>query len=300
MQLQRLFEIVYLLIYKKHTTARDLANRFEVSTRTIYRDIETLCAAGIPIYTNKGKEGGIFMMDHFILNRSLLNENEQREILAALQGYQRLDKSGNENDTLHRLQTFFQQPEEPWIEIDLSDWSDTRRFAFQDIQQAIWNHQKLTFTYYASNGKQSQRSVHPLQLWFKDHAWYIRAYCEDKADIRTFKTTRMEDVVRTSHHFEPKQIPPITPMTQTKTPVAFVLRIQPEMVYRVYDEFENYQIEKQEDGSFLVHASYILDQWVIGNLMSYGAALEIIEPLYIKETLCKQLRDTLAVYAEKR
>ena len=86
MQLNRLFEIVYILLNRKQVTARELAQRFEVSTRTIYRDIESLTEAGVPVYTNKGKGGGISLLDNFILNKSYLNTDEQQEILTALQG----------------------------------------------------------------------------------------------------------------------------------------------------------------------------------------------------------------------
>ena len=96
MHLQRLFEIVYLLLYRKKVTAKELAERFEVSTRTIYRDIDTLSAAGIPIYTNKGKDGGIFLMEHFILNRALLSEEEQQLILSALKGVQTITDDTND------------------------------------------------------------------------------------------------------------------------------------------------------------------------------------------------------------
>lgn len=119
MHLQRLFEIVYLLLYRKKVTAKELAERFEVSTRTIYRDIDTLSAAGIPIYTNKGKDGGIFLMEHFILNRALLSEEEQQLILSALKGVQTI--TDDSTDTLERMRTLFHQQETDWIAMDLSD-----------------------------------------------------------------------------------------------------------------------------------------------------------------------------------
>ena len=118
MHLQRLFEIVYLLLYRKKVTAKELAERFEVSTRTIYRDIDTLSAARIPIYTNKGKDGGIFLMEHFILNRALLSEEEQQLILSALKGVQTI--TDDTNDTLERMRTLFHQQETDWIAMDLS------------------------------------------------------------------------------------------------------------------------------------------------------------------------------------
>lgn len=88
MQINRLFEIVYILLDKKNVTAKELGERFNVSTRTIYRDIETLSGAGIPVYMSKGKGGGVRLLDHFVLNKSMLSESEQSEILTALSALQ--------------------------------------------------------------------------------------------------------------------------------------------------------------------------------------------------------------------
>ena len=76
----RLFEIVYILMQKKKVTAKELADRFEVSTRTIYRDIEALSTANIPIYATKGKDGGIGLLDEYVLNKAILSEEEQNQI----------------------------------------------------------------------------------------------------------------------------------------------------------------------------------------------------------------------------
>lgn len=108
MQVDRLFQIVYLLLERKTMTAKELANKFEVSTRTIYRDIEVLSAARIPIYTSKGKHGGIYLLDNYILDKSLLSEEEQSQILFALQGMEKISGS-NEKKILEKMSTLFQK-----------------------------------------------------------------------------------------------------------------------------------------------------------------------------------------------
>lgn len=297
MQIQRLFEIIYMLLYRKRITAKELAQRFEVSTRTIYRDIETLSAAGIPIYTNKGKDGGIFLMENYVLNRSLLNDNEQKEILSALQGLQQLQPD-QQTATLSRLRTFFAQEEPDWIEVDLSDWSNRKQSLFQDIRQSICSNNEICFTYYSSYGKKSRRRVYPLQLWFKDHSWYLRGFCVQKQALRIFKISRMSDMSVSKEHFDPTLLPQLDhPSTQPPLKmVDLTLRIQAAMAYRVYDEFEETEITCLENGDFIIHVSYPLDQWVYGNLLSYGASLQVIKPIEIRDTLIQQIKAMVQTY----
>ena len=122
MQISRLFEIVYILMNKKNTTAKELSEHFEVSQRTIYRDIDTLSQAGIPIYTNKGKGGGIGLMEHFVLNKSVLSEQEQNDILSALQGF-KVTSYSDTNQVLSKLNSLFGSKNTDWIEVDFSYWN---------------------------------------------------------------------------------------------------------------------------------------------------------------------------------
>ncbi len=145
----RLFEIVYILMQKKKTTAKELADRFEVSTRTIYRDIETLSGANIPIYTSKGKDGGIGLLDEYVLNKTILSEEEQNQILFALQGMKKI-KGQDEKDILEKLSILFNKKINDWIKIDFSNWCNIQEERFDIIKSAILNKQLVQFTYYKS------------------------------------------------------------------------------------------------------------------------------------------------------
>ena len=134
----RLFEIVYIL--------------FEVSTRTIYRDIETLSTANIPIYASKGKDGGIGLLDKYILNKTILSEEEQNQILFALQGMKKV-KGQDEKDILEKLSILFNKKINDWIKIDFSNWGNIQEERFDIIKSAILNKQLVQFTYYNSNGE---------------------------------------------------------------------------------------------------------------------------------------------------
>ena len=136
----RLFEIVYILMQKKKVTAKELADRFEVSTRTIYRDIETLSGANIPIYASKGKDGGIGLLDEYVLNKTILSEEEQNQILFALQGMKKV-KGQDEKDILEKLSILFNKKINDWIKIDFSNWGNIQEERF-DIHIHLLQEQK--------------------------------------------------------------------------------------------------------------------------------------------------------------
>ncbi len=165
----RLFEIVYILMQKKKVTAKELADRFEVSTRTIYRDIETLSRANIPIYSSKGKDGGIGILEEYVLNKTILSEEEQNQILFALQGMKKVSGQ-DEKDILEKLSILFNKQINDWIKIDFSNWGEdnTQKERFDMIKAAILNKNQIQFVYYNSNGEATKRIVEPLQIWFKD------------------------------------------------------------------------------------------------------------------------------------
>ena len=126
MQINRLFEIIYILLNKKLITATELAEHFEVSVRTIYRDIDTLSSAGIPIYAVQGKGGGISLLDDYILDKSLLSEKEQHEILYALHSLSGA-KAPESDDVLERLNHLVNKNKTSWIEVDFSPWGSDEK-----------------------------------------------------------------------------------------------------------------------------------------------------------------------------
>lgn len=298
MQIGRLFEIVYILLDKKTTTAKDLAQHFEVSQRTIYRDIDTLTAAGIPIYTNKGKGGGISLLDNFVLNKSLLSENEQDEILTALHSLS-LAKDPDASNVLSKLSTMFNKSAVDWIQVDFSDWRSQDSTTFSSIKSAILNKHAIQFDYYSSFGEKSERRIEPLQLSFKHRAWYVVGYCTAKKDIRVFKLFRIKNLVVTNESFDRTYHPqsinqPYDPKLSKLITVK--LRIDASQAYRVYDDFDESQVEKCSDDSFIVTSTYPEDQWVYGNILSFGHYAEVLEPDYLREVIKERLKKSLDKY----
>jgi predicted DNA-binding transcriptional regulator YafY len=276
-------------------TAGELAEHFEVSKRTILRDVDTLTMAGIPVYTTQGKGGGISIHDKFVINKTLISENEQKQILFALQSISATQYLETES-ILRKLRSLFEKTDTDWIEVDFSRWGNGARdrAKFDSLKNAIINGQALSFTYHSSSGETTERNVYPLKLQFKSNAWYLQAFCLLKNDYRTFKTDRMRNVIALSDSFDGAafQIPEIEPFEyQTTDLVEVKLQFIPQVAYRVYDEFNEKSIIKNEDGSLLTVMTLPNDYWLYDYILSFGAAVEVIEP--------KTVRDVIPQLAEK-
>ncbi len=293
----RLFEIVYILIQKRKVTAKELANKFEVSTRTIYRDIEILSSANIPVYTTKGKEGGIGILDEYVLNKTILTEEEQRQILFALQGMKKV-RGRNEKDVLEKLSVLFNKKVDEWIKIDFSNWGkdDKQEERFDMIKAAILNKNQIEIVYYNSNGEENKRIVEPLQIWFKDKSWYLISYCKLKKDYRIFKITRIKEIRVLKEHFERELPQEKKEENYNFRKIMLELEISKEMAYRVYDEFESKEITKKEDGNFLVKVEYPENEWVYGYILSFGEYVKVLCPNRAKNFIKSKLEKTLKNY----
>lgn len=294
-----MFEIIYLLLEKKQVTAKQLAEHFEVSVRTIYRDIDRLTISGVPIYTDRGKGGGIRLPENYTLNKSMLNEQEQQEILSSLQGIYAVTMEQH-NQTLKKLSAFFQKDMTDWIAVDFSDWSGTGTEQFYLLKDAVLNRMIVIFTYFNSVGESARRSVEPLQLWFKHGAWYLKAICLDKGQQRIFKLTRMKELLVTDQSFAVRRITEEditkTQLPESKRYQTFQFMIASEMSYRVYDEFEMENIRKLETGNFIVSLNCPEDEWLYGYILSYGEYLKVISPSHIKNVISEKIMKMTKLY----
>lgn len=300
MQINRLFEIVYILFNKKTVTAKELAEHFEVSQRTIYRDVETLTISGIPIYTNKGKGGGISILPEFIINKSVLSEKEQNEILLALQGFSALEVP-NVNTTLNKLATLFNKNNTSWIDVDFSSWSsnDGDKEKFKLLKGAIFQRKVVKFDYYGSYGEKSVRIADPLKLVFKGQSWYVYSYCRTKNDYRMFKVTRISNLIITEDNFDrgvPQNIFSNASSQIEEKMVNLVLEFDECMGYKVFDDFRSEDIQKNIDGSFTVRATVPEGDWIYGCIMSYEEHVKVVEPLYVRDNLVNKYKKMLEKY----
>lgn len=296
MQINRLFEIVYILLERKTITAKELAERFEVSTRTIYRDIEILSQAKIPVYANKGNGGGIGLLEDYVLDKSMLSEEEQNQILFALQSMEKISNQ-DEKNILEKMSSIFNKSKTNWIDVDFSDWGTNgeQDQTFNLIRNAILKHNVIEFVYYNSYGEEKKRQAEPLQIYFKDKSWYLKAYCRLKQDYRLFKISRMKDIKLLNETFE-KELPQIKENKFDYKTIQLELEISKDMSYRVYDEFKREDIIKNKNGDFIVKVEFPENDWVYGYILSFGENVKVLSPGYVKSIIKEKLQKSLKNY----
>ena len=171
----RLFELLCLLLERGRMTAPQLAEHFEVSVRTIYRDIDALSAAGVPVYSTPGKGGGVSLLEGYTLHRAAFTEEEQQLLLTALRSLPG-DAGQGTAETLSKLSALFRRREPDWLQVELSRWgsagADNAKFV--QLKQAILSRRVLSFTYVGASGQTTRRSVLPARLVFKGRDWYLQ------------------------------------------------------------------------------------------------------------------------------
>ena len=306
--INRLFGIMYVLLNKGTVTAKELAEHFEVSVRTIYRDIEVISQAGIPVYARKGKNGGICLMEQFVLNKMLITKEEQQQILSALLSVQETTAS-EEKKILQKLGNFFKTKPVNWIAIDFSNWGGGQKQLYEDIKRAILTGKVISFDYYGQNREMSRRTVEPVQLLFKEYTWYLSAYCRERKASRLFKLTRIKKMEVLEENFETRQDwyqkdeanakkQQDVKAEQIYAPMI-TMWIDKKEAYRVYDRFCESDIEILEDGNFMVWVAYPLDEWVYGLILSFGASAKVLEPLEIRQEIKKRIADMQKNYTEE-
>lgn len=282
----RLFQMVYLLLEKRRMTAMEMANYFEVSIRTIYRDIDILSNAGIPVYTIQGKGGGISIQENFVLSRSLISEQEQKQIIMALQSINIIDAE-NTNALLSKLGGIFQKQNLNWIEVDFANWAknDSVNSIFNMLKSAIFQSRKVSILYCSNKGDSIKRLLEPLKIVFKSKDWYLYAYCSLREDYRLFKLTRIRELEIMTESFNrlvPLKIFEHNEDLEEKNS-SITLLFDKEMSYRVYDNFDH--VIENDDGRFLVKTEIPQNEWLFSFLLSFGDKVEVLFPQSIREEM---------------
>ncbi|AAL95445.1 YafY family transcriptional regulator [Fusobacterium nucleatum subsp. nucleatum ATCC 25586] len=292
----RLFRILYYILEKGKVRANQLADRFEVSVRTIYRDIDSLSSAGIPIYTTQGKGGGIEIAKDYVLSKSLLSENEKKQIMSALQVLDNTTKQ-YENDLLTKLSALFKIKSTNWIEVDFNNWQNNQMYekTFNDIKSSILNKYTISFSYFNSNEKETSRSVKPVRLLSKNQDWYLYALCLLRNDFRYFKLSRIKNLEIHTEKFEDNfdDIILKKEMSHNNT-IHIKVKFEHKVAFRVYDEINNEIIEDAK-GNLYTEMEIPNDYNLYSYILSFGDGAEVLEPKEIR----MQIKKMISKMAEK-
>ena len=292
----RLFRILYYVLEKGKVTANELSEKFEVSVRTIYRDIDVISSAGIPIYATQGKGGGIEIADDFVLKKSLLSEKEQEQILVALKGLEGINKQ-YENELLTKLSAFFKIKNTNWIEVDFTNWQRGNEYdeLFNDIKLAIINKNIINFNYFSSNEKETSREVKPIRLLFKGWDWYVYTFCLLRNEFRYFKLSRIRDLKILDENFEDsyEDVVLIKEM-EYKDTVRVKLKFDRKVAFRVYDEMGD--IKEDEEGNLYAEIELPNDYNLYNYIFSFGESVEVLEPIEIRNKIRDMINKMSKIY----
>ncbi len=302
MKLNRLLEITTLLLNRRSVTAAELAERFGVSLRTIYRDIEVLSTSGVPVYTTQGAGGGISILEGYSLDRTTLSDSEKDSVLFALRTLQ-TTRHPEIDVVLEKLGALFHNSATDWIAIDFTPWGSdpNQEDKFLEIKSAILQRRRIAFDYLNAHNQRSSRLVEPLRLCYKSQAWYLVGFCADRNALRTFRISRMKQVRVTGEFFSREHVL----LEEQKPAVAYsdpsvhlVLRFAQEALYRLYDDYDDENLQKNEDGTYTLEVDFPEDEWVYGYILSFGPYVEVLAPAHIRRIVRDRAQKILSYYPE--
>ena len=292
----RLFRLLYYILEKGKVTASELADKFEVSVRTIYRDIDSMSSSGIPIHALRGRGGGIEIAEDFVLSKSLLSENEKQQILSALQGLEHATIQ-HENELLTKLSALFKIKNTSWIEVDFNNWQNNKMYerTFNDIKSAILSKKIISFAYFSSNEKETIRRVKPVRLLFKSQDWYLYAFCLLRNDFRYFKLSRMKNIEVHDEKFDDSFENVILKKEMPHDNVRRIkVKFDRKVAFRVYDELSS-EIMEDDDGNLYTELEIVDDYNLYYYLLSFGDSVEVLEP----EEVRAQIKEMITKMTEK-
>ncbi|RAV12992.1 helix-turn-helix transcriptional regulator [Paenibacillus contaminans] len=294
MKLDRLLAITMLLLNRKRVSGKELAERFEVSLRTVYRDMEAINQAGIPIVSYDGATGGYEIMEHYRLDRQFLSIGELSSLVTSLKGIQSALGEQEMGGLLEKVGALVARTEKQQTDaasenllIDINPWrnGNAEKQVFADLRQAVKNNNLVRFGYISSAGEESERILEPMGLALKWFSWYVYGYCRLRKDFRTFRLSRINELRIELETFERRLNPPIPlehwELRSPKIPV--LLQMPPAFRGRLENHIRH--IETLENGKLLVHAEFPDESWVANLLLSFGPELKVLEPDPIRSRL---------------
>lgn len=302
MKIDRLIGILSILLQKDVVTAPYLAEQFEVSRRTINRDIEDLCRAGIPIVTRQGINGGISIMENYRMERTLLTNTEMQDILAGLRSLDSINGTNRYGQLMEKLSVGSSNfmTGSQWMLIDLSSWyRDSLAPKIELIRNAIENCQELEFFYYSPR-EESIRNIEPYYLIFRWSSWYIWGWCKSRKDFRLFKLNRMDSLQLSDRTFQ-KRAAPIPDLKNERIfPGGIHVKalFDAKCKWRLVEEFGTHCFTEQKDGKLLFCADYTDRENLITWLLSFRDQVTLLEPEDIRRELCSTLLSALKQYKD--
>ena len=308
MKVDRLVSIIMILLEKKRVSAQKLADTFEVSPRTIYRDIDTISMAGIPIRSTSGVGGGFEIMPDYKVDKKVFSADDLSALLMGLSNLYNIVRGDELIHALAKVKSFIPADRAKDIElkvnqicIDLSPWVSNRNTQsyLEIIKTALQENRAISFSYIDRHGKKTTRTVEPYQLVLKSNHWYFQGYCYSRNDYRLFRLSRMTDLQMKKDTFVPrayqKPILDIAEIVETLQ-IEIKIRIHKSIMDRVLDFCAYEHFTPDDDEYNIVDFPFIDRDYYYDILLSFGDKCECLEPLHIREKIKYKVHNIVALY----
>ncbi|GGG64291.1 helix-turn-helix transcriptional regulator [Paenibacillus radicis (ex Gao et al. 2016)] len=306
MKLERLISMIYMLLNNEVISASALADKYEVSQRTIYRDIEAISAAGIPVVSYQGVNGGYGIIDSYKMDKSLLNAYDAETLITVLSGLSTVFEDEQAMDTVRKLQTIQRDNANPVLNLEMGGHPLYNQL-LRDLREAITRRTVIQFDYISWKNERTKRSVEPASLKFRRQAWYLYGFCRERNNFREFKLSRISDMKVLAEHFQRRvELPPVErdpyQRNEGAESVDVLLRFTKRSLALALDHFNNQERTYHEDGSMTIKLQ-LRDadntKWLIRVLLSFGEDAEIIEPASLRQELKMTLGKMMQIYSDE-
>lgn len=313
MKIDRLLAMTIILLNRERVSAKELAERFEVSTKTIYRDMETLNRSGIPIVAHQGTSGGFEIMERYTIARQYLTLHEISSIIAAVKGMNTaLDDSSLDTllekvkALLHRFDRSDIKSNGTGMIFDFNPWgqSDVVKEKINIFRQAIEKSLRVKIQYMNRNSTASERIIEPTNLILKGYVWYLQAYCTLREDFRVFRLNRIQaPKLLSSGTFVHRESPSLEQYAwdsewSREIEQDIILTFHPNVRYRIEDSFPPAFISVLADGSIQVNGRFPIDEWFYGMLLSYGDHVKVVKPDSLAKEIVHRAQKVIERYCE--
>lgn len=303
MKTDRLYAITLYLLNHGRTSAGELSEIFEVSVRTIQRDVDALCRAGVPVAAEKGVGGGYYIAQDFKMNAQTATAEDYSRILTALKGYSSAIKDAGVSGTLEKIEALAGKRENGVI-LDFSVLREGDSEIMEKVKTAITCRKGVSFGYTNSENISRRHIAEPIALVYRWYAWYLLAYCVAKDDYRTYKLARMDGLEITDagfsrEHESAEDIMRKLDGGEPRTLTQIVAKCRPEARAKALEYLNGRIIREHEDGTCDMTLNVIESEHMwFGTLLALGDGIKIEEPERIRKRLAEAAEKIVEMYRE--
>lgn len=311
MKVDRLVSIIMILLEKKRVGAQELADMFEVSPRTIYRDIDAISMAGIPVCSTSGVGGGFEIMPEYKVDKKVFSTDELSALLMGLTNLSGMVRGEDLVHALAKVKSFIPADQARDIEIkanqiciDLNPWMGNGNIkrSLEIVKSALQENKLLSFAYMDGHGNKTRRIVEPYQLVLKSNHWYFQGYCHSKNDYRLFRLSRMTELQMLQEKYKPRDYEKPTLdfeeiLEAMQTDIK--IRVHKSVLDRVLEFCTYDRVTPNGEDYYLVNYPFIERDYYYDMLLSFGDKCECLEPAHVREEVKRRIQSMTSIYHKK-